>query len=274
MPKALSHYYGAKSEQLDRLLPIVESIPHHTWVEAACGMASLTLAKKPAAVDILNDIDERVVCLFEAVRDKPKWLSKMLVATPYSLAAFRKCQTIAADPDAARHLRGYAMLVCLRQSFSTAPGRSWSRVVAHSRRAMASSVSRWISLPDQVADVMDRLRTVQIDQLDIEKCIEQYDDPDTLFYIDLPYEPQTRRTTKAYAHEADRDAHKRMLHAAINAEGKFVISGYAHPLYDKTLTKGRGWERVAYKVACRSSVSPSGKVAEDKTREEVLWIRR
>lgn len=274
VPKPLSHYYGAKSEQLDFLLPIVESIKHHTWIEAACGMASLTLAKKPAPVEVINDIDERVVCLFRTVREKSKWLSKQLAATPYSLAAFEECARVARDTEANQYQRGYAMLVCLRQSFSTSPGRSWSRVVAHSRRSMASSVSRWIDLPDHVAAVADRLRMVQCDCLDITDCIHKYDRPESLFYIDLPYMPQTRRSAKAYEHEADKLTHKRMLRAVMHAKGKFIISGYAHPLYDEVLTGARGWERIEYRVACRSSVSPSGKVAADKTRQEVVWVRR
>lgn len=276
MPKALTHYFGGKQEQLDILLPIVASIPHHTWVEAACGMASLTLAKEPAAVEVINDAEDRVVCLFEAVRDHAKWLSAKLSATPYSRKVFEECKAIAADQDQERRLRGWAYLTCLRQSFSSAPGEVWGRVVGHSRRKMASSCSRWLPVHDNVAAVADRLRTVQIECQDIGGIIKGFDRPETLFYIDLPYMPATRKASArdVYHKEADLDTHKRMLRAAVRAKGKFIISGYASPLYDAVLTEGRGWERHEKEVTCRSAVTATGSVASDKTRTEVVWVRR
>ena len=276
MPKALAQYFGGKQEQLDILLPLVQSIKHHTWVEAACGMASLTLAKEPAAVEVINDFEDRVVCLFEAVRDHPKWLSAKLSATPYSRRVFEECKALAADADEERRVRGWAYLTCLRQSFSSAPGEVWGRVVGHSRRKMASSCSRWLPIHDNVAAVADRLRTVLIERQDAADLIAAFDRPETLFYVDLPYLPLTRKASarNVFHQEADLDTHKRMLKAAIRAKGKFIISGYAHPLYDKVLTEERGWERHQKEVTCRSAVTAKGTVASDKTRTEVVWVRR
>lgn len=274
MPKALFHYYGGKQEQLKNLLAVVESIPHKQWVEAACGAANLTLAKEPAGVETINDIDDRLVCLFQTVRDAPAWLSKQIAATPFSRKVFEKCCAVAADENETPTRRGYAALVAMRQSFSASPGRTWCLCKNHSRRRMASSISRWLPLSDDIAQVANRLRTVQIECMDVAALITKYDSPTTLFYIDLPYPHSTRRVKTGYKHECSDDDHKRMLKAVIRAKGKFIISGYGCELYDKVLTEGRGWERDARSVTCRSAVTPTGMVHHDKTREEVLWIRR
>jgi len=56
-------YYGAKqkiSSSIVELLP-----PHNAWVEVFCGSAAITLAKPPAQIEVINDLDSTIVNLFD-----------------------------------------------------------------------------------------------------------------------------------------------------------------------------------------------------------------
>lgn len=73
-------YYGAKvriASQIINSLP-----PHNAWVEAFCGSAALTLAKKPAPIEIINDLDDQIVNLFEQLRNNSEKLISTVSLTP------------------------------------------------------------------------------------------------------------------------------------------------------------------------------------------------
>src|SRR5689334_7995823 len=60
-------YFGSKNKialQLCSQLP-----PHNCWVEAFCGSAALTLRKKQAPIEIINDIDDQIVNFFYQLRN-------------------------------------------------------------------------------------------------------------------------------------------------------------------------------------------------------------
>ena len=79
-------YYGAKgriARQIVSTLP-----PHNAWVEAFCGSAALTLAKPPAPIEVINDLDDQVVNLFRQLRSNGKALRKAVALTPYARAEF------------------------------------------------------------------------------------------------------------------------------------------------------------------------------------------
>jgi DNA adenine methylase len=46
---------------------------------------------------------------------------------------------------------------------------------------------------DHIWRFVERMRLVQIENLDWRDCLDRYDDPDAVFYLDPPYVPETRR---------------------------------------------------------------------------------
>jgi len=44
------------------------------WVEAFCGSAALTLAKRRAPIEVINDIDGEIVNVFKQIRNNQKEL--------------------------------------------------------------------------------------------------------------------------------------------------------------------------------------------------------
>src|SRR5882672_8010955 len=75
-------YFGSKQRLASR---IAETLPpHNAWVEAFCGSAAVTLVKKPAPIEIINDVDQQIVNFFRQLRERTNELCRMIELTPYA----------------------------------------------------------------------------------------------------------------------------------------------------------------------------------------------
>jgi DNA adenine methylase len=98
-------YYGAKLRIAQR---VVENLPpHNAWVEAFCGSAALTLAKKPAQIEIINDLDGQIVNLFRQLRDNSEALCRSVALTPYSWAEFKNARQLDPHDDPLEQARKF-----------------------------------------------------------------------------------------------------------------------------------------------------------------------
>jgi DNA adenine methylase len=114
-------------------------------------------------------------------------------------------------------------------------------------------------LPVVIAAVADRMRGVVIESKPALDLIEAHDSPDTLFYVDPPYLPETRDAGGDYRHEMDRNDHIALLDALRAARGRVILSGYPSPVYDAALP---GWRRVERRAHADGA----------RERVEVLWL--
>src|SRR5882672_3378782 len=106
-------YFGSKhklASQIAKKLP-----PHNAWVEAFCGSAAVTMAKKPAPIEVINDADSEIVNFFQQLRQHPRKLVGLVQATPYSRQefeqAFQKVSRTSALERARRFLVASMMTV-------------------------------------------------------------------------------------------------------------------------------------------------------------------
>lgn len=69
------------------------------------------------------------------------------------------------------------------------------------------------------------------------------------------------RMIKGYRHEMmGESSHRQLLMFLRNLEGKVMVSGYPHPLYERLL---KGWHRVNLK---------GSRDQTNEAREETLWM--
>src|ERR1700722_7563911 len=66
--------------------------PHQTYLEPFGGGASVLLNKSAAAVEVYNDLDQRITRLFGVLRDHGEEFRQLLTLTPYSEAEFDQSQ--------------------------------------------------------------------------------------------------------------------------------------------------------------------------------------
>ncbi len=91
------------------------------------------------------------------------------------------------------------------------------------------------------------------------EVIQQFDDPETLFYVDPPYPISTRNGRDRYTHEMTDDEHRELARRLRDIKGMAVVSGYPCELYDELYPDWRRVERKAFADGARE-------------RTEVLWL--
>lgn len=255
-------HFGAKTRIARQ---IIENIPpHNAWVEAFCGSAAITLAKKPASIEVINDIDDQITNLFEQLRSNHKELCEQIKLTPYSSTEYQKAllneNNISPLEKARRFL--VATMMTINSTYANNSGFSVSH--SYSRFNKEARVSRWYNLPERLEKVVARLRCVRIERRDARDILSTFQyRPATLVYLDPPY--FVKRGHNYFIDANDQSFHEELLKICIKSKCMILISGYENELYDKMLTKNKGWSKL--------TINAFTKGANGKTfpRTEVLW---
>jgi DNA adenine methylase len=259
---ALLQYPGSKARLAQDIIGLMP--PHKTYVEAFGGSAAVLLSKKPAPIEVYNDINGDVVNLFRVVRDaiQRQSLRELLAWTPYSreeLADAARLLATRKKLEPVEHAR--LTFVLYNQSVSgmaAADKPPWSYTVDST--SQADEFRRRMAALDVIGE---RLSSVQIESRHFLEVFSLYDSEDTLWYLDPPYLPDTR-TLNLYEFEMYPHEHKEMVQRMLEMKGQFILSGYDTPIY-KPLEEA-GWKRVEIDALATMSIAKS-----DLTRTEVLW---
>jgi DNA adenine methylase len=161
--------------------------------------------------EIYNDLDETLIRIFKVLQDPAKAarLVQLLEVTPYSRKEFDwayNCTGLREAGERRQHER--CKLDDVEEVRRTLV-RSWmgygSDGTAGAYRTGFRSIvnhagktpgRRMGQLRRDDPRTIDRIRGVNIECRDAFECAEQYDGPETLFYFDPPYLPETRSYRK------------------------------------------------------------------------------
>jgi DNA adenine methylase len=264
MSKSLPfRWYGGKYSHLDFILPQLPKTDQ--YIEPFGGSAAVLINREPSPVETYNDIDGDVVNFFEVLRENRDDLLEQIALTPFSREELARAaeQKNNADLDAIERARLFFVRAGQTRSGlaqEATPGR-WAYCKATSRRDMSGAVSRYHGRLEQLYDVADRLRRVQIENKPAIEVIERHDDENALFYLDPPYPHEIRGDTNSYGHEMTNDDHRELAEAVCTCDGKVAISGYQCDLYEELFGD---WNRV-------DGDEKTMHTTKDK-RQESLWL--
>ncbi|WP_425404606.1 DNA adenine methylase [Hwanghaeella sp.] len=240
--------------------------PHRTYVEPYGGAASVLMRKQRAYSEVYNDLDGQAVNLFRVLRsDRAGELIDALRKTPFARAEFELAYLPIDDPvEDARRLVIRSFMGFGSDGHNPAVRTGFRSDTAKSGTTPAQD---WAGYPVVLADIVERLRGVVIENRPALEVMAKHDRPDVLHYVDPPYMPETRSTKSrrgkeryhAYAHELTTEEHAEMLAFVRELQGMVILSGYPSDLYDRTLPEWRRVERRALADGARE-------------RTEVLWI--
>jgi DNA adenine methylase len=252
-PKPVLKYPGAKWSTAPWICGFFT--PHRVYLEPYFGSGATFFTKRPSKVEIINDLDGRVVNLFRVIREHPEELAAALEMTPWARDEYAASDGISGDPveDARRFLVRCHQAVATKVNART----GWRRDRGSSSNT--TRVVQWRNLPGRVLAAADRLKDAYVDNRPALDLIREYRAPDVLVYCDPPYVRSTRSDTY-YAHEMSDEDHEELLETLLAHPGPVLLSGYACDLYDATLLK-EGWLRET-----RTARAEKGRV-----RMEVLW---
>lgn len=264
-------YLGAKKRlalHIANLLP-----PHNAWVEVFCGSAAVTMAKKPAPIEIINDADSQIVTVFQQLREHPDELIRLIEFTPYSRTEFENAYMENGTRNKLEQARRFLVASMMtvngaigkRETGTKHSGFSYSQ--SYARNGHEARVSRWNSMPERLRRVVERLKQVRIEHRDARELFEMFlNRPATLVYLDPPYLMDRDHGYKVDANE--KEFHEELLELCLQAKCMVLVSGYNNELYNSYLTKERGWQRRVIETHTRNT---NGK---NLARNEVLWSNR
>ncbi len=259
-------YFGSKNKiaiQICRKLP-----PHSCWVEAFCGSAAITLAKKPANIEVINDVDDEIVNFFEQLRSNTSRLTQQISFTPYASEELEKARSSKKKLSKLERARQFLVksMMAVNGIFGEERG-GFSHSDSYVRNGKEARVSRWYNLPDRFIPVVERLRNVRIENRNALVLLKSYiHRPSTLVYLDPPYFGER---TNGYNKDANtRKFHSDLLNLANKANCMIFISCYDNDLYNSKLTAKRGWRKKSIKTITKD---PSGNSHE---RTEVIWMNK
>lgn len=166
---------------------IVSLLPDHScYVEPFSGAAWVLFAKPPSDVEVINDIDGELINFFRTVKYKPEEFIKSFELDLVSREEFERLAALDTKgmSDLERAHRFYYIIMAgwggehNYPRFQTAISDG-----GHGNRLIGAIKT----LEKRIRPVHDRLKTVIIENLDWEICIDRYDREKTVMYIDPPY---------------------------------------------------------------------------------------
>lgn len=129
------------------------------------------------------------------------------------------------------------------------------------RNKKAASRSIGLDLDAKVIELWSNQQAglCELYQVDAVTFLNDYDfNGDELVYVDPPYLPETRRRSKVYRCDYDKDDHDRLLQCLVALPCKVMISGYDSELYNRRLL---GWRKLSFPAKTHVDM-----------REEVVWM--
>ncbi len=259
-------YFGSKNNLARKICELLP--PHNAWVEAFCGSAALTLAKSPAPIEVINDMDDNIMNLFEQLRDHPEKLTRLVALTPYARQELIRSRTSKKSSNKLEKARRFLVESMMAVNGVFGEGRGgFSYSLSYTRDNREARVNRWYNLPERLSEVVERLRNVRIESRDARKLLVDYmDRPATLIYLDPPY---LAERTNGYNKDAREESfHNELLTLANKAKCMVLISGYENTLYRQLLSRTNGWSSKRIKTSTRDS---SGKSLD---RTEIIWMNK
>ena len=167
---------GGKRRLLKHILPIIEATPHACYCEVFSGGAAVLIAKTPSRCEVLNDIDGDLVNFYLQAKYHPDALAAELEFIPASRTLFNLFKSDAGITELQRAGRYFY------RNFSSMFGIGKYYAVQKTQGTPKLSFKL-----ASIAPLASRLNGVSIECLDWRRCLELYDSPATLFYLDPPY---------------------------------------------------------------------------------------
>lgn len=259
-------YHGGKfylAPWIVSLMPL-----HHVYVEAYAGGGSVLFRKPPSPVEVINDIDPRLVNFWRVLADPKLFPEFQCQVAPLrtSQSLWEQSRDLLATGNGSEVDRAVAYFVFCRQSRS-GQMQDFLTPSVRPRRGMDEHLSGWLTAIDNLPAVHARLQGAKIYNRPAIEVIREYDGPGVLFYLDPSYLACTRTAKSVYTFEMSMAQHAELLRVLLTVKGTVMLSGYDNPLYHLNLTPRRGWRMLEKQSTLHSG---GGKTKRKKT--ECLWL--
>lgn len=209
-------WVGGKRNLAAQLVAIINEIQHRTYAEPFVGMGGVFFRRTmQPRCEVINDLNRNVSTFFLILREHLVPFADMLRFQLTTRSEFERLLKI--DPDTLTDLQRSARFLYLQRTCfgGKVSGRNFG---VDPGAPAAFDVSRVMPI---LEELHDRLKGVVIECLPYQDLIARYDRPDTLFYLDPPYEGAEHFYGRGLFTGDDFAALADLL---ANIKGKFVLS--------------------------------------------------
>jgi DNA adenine methylase len=219
--------YGSKFRLARYIVPIIEAMPHKTYIEPCVGGASVFLWRSPDTTrgEVLNDINQDIYALYRAFKLHPEAVLRQIDSMPYSESLYQECKAIRGRgvvlelPPEELCLRAAASYYHFCTTFGNIDRPSGLNKDAAWR---VKFPTQWTNKQNLLPTLMPRFKSVHLEACDILDCLQRWDSPTALFYIDPPYADSDCAGYDAPPFDA------MALRSVLDSlQGGWVLSGYA-----------------------------------------------
>ncbi|WP_019223842.1 DNA adenine methylase [Bartonella rattaustraliani] len=215
LTQTLFAWMGGKHCLRKKIIPILNTIEHETYVEPFLGSGVIFLNKRPVKYSVINDLNGEITNLFQCVQNHFDDLSKRLEWFVCSRELF--FDFAATSPEHLSKVERAARFLFLQRCILYGKNRYVCFNFGRKRPAAFN--------PDKLLSRMRRVRQKLIDtvilNLSWERVMEQFDAPDSLFYLDPPYFIKNKYYSAGDFVEEDFVHIAKVLNGL---QGKFVLS--------------------------------------------------
>lgn len=233
-----------------------------TYLEPYCGGANVLLNKQKSSIEVINDLDDNIVRIYQALRDEPKEFIRRLNLCKYCEKTFeraaKKAKTAEFDDYLDQAVNEFIVRRMSRGGLKKA--FAWSNRL---RGGQPGDVNAWETALKGLPDLAERLKEVYAFSKPAIEVMKTFNQPDAFVYCDPPYLHETRVSKTVYSSEMTTDDHIELAHMLNSWNGKAMLSGYMSPLYRRLY---RDWNIEKKKISNHSSQQKS-----KEKKVEILW---
>ncbi|WP_353979382.1 DNA adenine methylase [Salinicola endophyticus] len=217
MAKPIIPWMGGKrrlAKRISRLMP-----PHQCYVEPFAGGAALFfLREDPAPVEVINDLNGDLVNLYRVVQNHLEEFVRQFkwALTSRQIFEWEKITRPETLTDIQRAARFYYLQ---RLTFGGNPSSYNFGTSTTTRPGL-----NLLRLEESLSEAHLRLARTFIENLTWQACVERYDRPHTLFYMDPPY-----LDTGGYGVEFGIEQYEQIAEMIGRIKGRAIVSLNDHP---------------------------------------------
>lgn len=215
--KPIIPWMGGKrrlAKRITRLMP-----PHRCYVEPFAGGAALFFMRdEPAPVEVINDVNGDLVNLYRVVQNHLEEFVRQFkwALTSRQIFEWQKTTRPETLTDIQRAARFYYLQ---RLTFGAKPGG-----YTFGTKTTSGPGLNLLRLEETLSEAHLRLSQTFIEHLTWQACVERYDRPHTLFYMDPPY-----LDTAGYGVEFGIEQYEQLAETIGRIEGRAIVSLNDHP---------------------------------------------
>ncbi|MEM5461570.1 DNA adenine methylase [Paraburkholderia phytofirmans] len=209
-------WIGGKRRLADHLIPRFPA--HECYVEVFAGGAALYFMRPPAKVEVINDINGELVNLYRVVQHHLEEFVRQFKWALTSRQVFKWLQDTI--PETLTDIQRAARFYYLQQNCfgGKIEGQSFGTATT------TPPGLNLLRLEETLSAAHLRLSNTFVERLDWKTCIDKYDRPYTLFYLDPPY-----FETEGYGVPFPYSEYEEMARRLRSIKGRAIVSLNDHP---------------------------------------------